>query len=643
MTVWSADVFHIYGLKNKGKDVIKHLATLEEGSKDYVPSRFLNEKTGTIVIDELIDHIVKSGSFDDDFVRRAVLILIGTVIAPHSRKTVPCHLYSLVEDVDTIKLYNWNVFMLHVCIDGIAKTVKDQHKFKWSVGNLSLIQPTGIDEPLSYEYPLMLNWSEIKAKKRDEYDSENGRGHGKFDDVIGEDHREAKVAKEGTLPEVEAQAETSKRNGGASGVINIMKQIQKDGLTLPTKCVEVWVKSKYAPKYFPEVDSSPLGQRHEEKNNASFTNMPTNEELNDDTNARINGSGIGTPNDHFIVNGNNSHVRSSSSLPTNEFPKVTRTPENGGILILDDMQNDVSPMGSEATIDKLNEDVQDAKRVRKASRWLQFPYEQMDGPKRVKKSLFGNYAVMVSTEYLDAEHVEAVNAYINTLIENGKHRKDVVVKIPAPDVDICTADVLGDIIKRSGCIVIYYRHGCKWLLDRKPGRVTRRKTKMELLLKRTTTITRVMDEYFSTDKAYFPMNVNGNHWINVLMHNTNKEFQVLDSLGPIDRIIHKTIHTLKAQIAIDIAAANKQVESKFPDVSAWLIMEYEMPKQTDGVSCGLFVLRCIEYLDGQKWTSTFDQDKINESRSKILAELIFSEDNIVEKVKDKLLRLISRD
>lgn len=56
---------------------------------------------------------------------------------------------------------------------------------------------------------------------------------------------------------------------------------------------------------------------------------------------------------------------------------------------------------------------------------------------------------MVSTEYLDAEHVEAANAYINTLIENGKHRKDVVVKIPAPDVDICTADMLGDIIKKK--------------------------------------------------------------------------------------------------------------------------------------------------------------------------------------------------
>ncbi|KAE8768186.1 hypothetical protein D1007_60379 [Hordeum vulgare] len=472
-----------------------------------------------------------------------------------------------------------------------------------------------------------------------------------------------------------------------------MKQIQKDVLTLPTKCAEivterlkkegliykpsfkdinpeendvdeseVWVKRKYAPKYFPEVDSSPLGEREEEKNNASFTNMPIDEELNDDTGARINGSGIGTPNDPFIVNGNNSPVRSSSSLPINEFPKVTRTPKNGGILILDDMQNDVSPMGSEATIDKLNEDVQDAKRVRKASRWLQFPYEQMDGPKRVKKSLFRNYAVMVSTEYLDAEHVEAANAYINTLIENGKHRKDVVVKIPASDVDICTADILGDIIKKKwlcGTIINAYckqikkrskvadRHilstwVSKWLLDRTAGRVTGRKTKMELLVKRTTTITRVMDEYFSTNKAYFPMNLNSNHWITVLMHNTKKEFQVLDSLGPIDRNIRKTIHTLLSQIAIDIMAANKQVGSKFPDVSAWPIVEYEMPKQTDGVSCGLFVLRCIEYWDGEKWTSTFDQDEINESRSEILAELIFSEDNIFKKVKHKVLRLISQ-
>ena len=101
---------------------------------------------------------------------------------------------------------------------------------------------------------------------------------------------------------------------------------------------------------------------------------------------------IGTPNDPFIVNGNNSPVRSPSSLPTNEFPKVTRTPENGGILLLDNMHNEVSPTGSEASIDNLDEGVQDGKRVRKASRWLQFPYEQMDRPKRAKKcKYYSNY------------------------------------------------------------------------------------------------------------------------------------------------------------------------------------------------------------------------------------------------------------
>ncbi|KAI5012990.1 hypothetical protein ZWY2020_027944 [Hordeum vulgare] len=75
---------------------------------------------------------------------------------------------------------------------------------------------------------------------------------------------------------------------------------------------EVWVKRKYASKYFREVDSSPLGECEEEKNDASFTNMPIDEELNDDTGARMNESGIGTPNDPFIANGNISLVRSSS-------------------------------------------------------------------------------------------------------------------------------------------------------------------------------------------------------------------------------------------------------------------------------------------------------------------------------------------
>ena len=33
-------------------------------------------------------------------------------------------------------------------------------------------------DPLSLQIPLMKNWTESKAEKRDKYDLDNGRGHG---------------------------------------------------------------------------------------------------------------------------------------------------------------------------------------------------------------------------------------------------------------------------------------------------------------------------------------------------------------------------------------------------------------------------------------------------------------------------------
>ena len=96
------------------------------------------------------------------------------------------------------------------------------------------------------------------------------------------------------------------------------------------------------------------------------------------------------------------------------------------------------------------------------------------------------------------------------------------------------------------------------------------------------------------------MNVNGNHWITVLMHNAKKEFQVLDSLGPTGNsilepsvlwyvfisylhtfnlvgtciiIANKNLYLQRAEIAKDITEANKYVETQFPDVTAWPVME----------------------------------------------------------------------
>lgn len=134
------DVFDIFGLQNKGKDAMKALGKGGLKLKVKVPSRFVDSNTGQMMIDQLIEHIVASGTYDDDFLRRIVLVLLGTVLAPHSTKEVPNAFYKLVEDVEAIKAFNWNAFTLRICIEGITKTQSDTTKFTWPVGNLALLQ-----------------------------------------------------------------------------------------------------------------------------------------------------------------------------------------------------------------------------------------------------------------------------------------------------------------------------------------------------------------------------------------------------------------------------------------------------------------------------------------------------------------------
>ena len=134
------DVFDIFGLVNKGRDAMKALGKGGLKAKVKVPSRFIDSSTNEIMIDQLIQDITTSGLYDDDFLRRIVLVLLGTVLAPHSTVEVPNAFYKLVDDVESIKSFNWNAFILHVCVDGITKTLSDRTNFTWPVGNLALIQ-----------------------------------------------------------------------------------------------------------------------------------------------------------------------------------------------------------------------------------------------------------------------------------------------------------------------------------------------------------------------------------------------------------------------------------------------------------------------------------------------------------------------
>ena len=102
VSLGAVDVECILALENHGLSAEGILGEEGEDVKDRVPPQFLSKTTGNIVIDDLIVDITKNKSADDDFLRRVVLVLLGTVLAPMSSKTVPKQYYALVDDVKRI-------------------------------------------------------------------------------------------------------------------------------------------------------------------------------------------------------------------------------------------------------------------------------------------------------------------------------------------------------------------------------------------------------------------------------------------------------------------------------------------------------------------------------------------------------------
>ena len=106
-------------------------------------------------------------------------------------------------------------------------------------------------------------------------------------------------------------------------------------------------------------------------------------------------------------------------------------------------------------------------------------------------------------------------------------------------------------------------------------------------------------------QAYFPVNINDVHWFTVVMHIPNEEFQVLDSSFKLTQtksivkalvlstemytalyiVLMKldltTVFHQRESIAADIKEYNTVMKGNYPDVSAWPIKAYKMPKQGD--------------------------------------------------------------
>ncbi|VAH84427.1 unnamed protein product [Triticum turgidum subsp. durum] len=460
ITVLNEDVYDIFGLRNEGDDVISMKATVELDVKKNVPTKFIDKRTGLILIDDLIKNIVDSQSYDDDFVRRAVLVLMGTVLAPQSTKFVPYRYYKMVEDVSAIKSYNWNNFTL--CY------------IYWEK-----LEPIGLDafDPLSREYPLMLNWPETEGKKRDDYDKIQGWGSGNTENCISEEYRCAKVAREGTAPE-EEPPKTKQKGGGRSRkastsvvssntnynmdrVMTYIKLLHKEMVMerLNTEGVMYKPNKRENVDEFDDVGEG-VGMRngnYQSKYGASKY-WP---DIESPTDIKIGTSFTGEATDPFIIEDNGNSPSSASTVRTKDFPSMSRTLQT--VDIFGESMGGLSLTKSEESLESFlakskiangdgSQDNQ-GKHKRNPSKYCQSPYDLLiTCKKRVKK---------------------IINAYCKHLEHRG-----------FADRHISTT---------------WFP---KFMLNRARGKTKSvNNINSEKLTRKTKVLTRVMDEYFAWDKV----------------------------------------------------------------------------------------------------------------------------------------------
>ncbi|ONL99896.1 hypothetical protein ZEAMMB73_Zm00001d029972 [Zea mays] len=100
-------------------------------------------------------------------------------------------------------------------------------------------------------------------------------------------------------------------------------------------------------------------------------------------------------------------------------------------------------------------------------------------------------------------------------------------------------------------------------------------------------------------RVFIPINIRVTHWYLAVINARNMEIQVLDSLGT-------------------TFERNDLTNSPLREIN----MGYA--KQTDGSSCGLFLLNYIEYWTGDELSNSFTQDDMSHFRKKLAAILLSS-------------------
>ncbi|XP_073359727.1 uncharacterized protein [Aegilops tauschii subsp. strangulata] len=666
VSLGAVDVECILALENDGLSAEGILGEEGEDVKDRVPPQFLSKTTGNIVIDDLIVDITKNKSADDDFLRRVVLVLLGTVLAPMSSKTVPKQYYALVDDVKRISKINWNAFTLRVLLDCLRNVRKGKHLRQWPRGNLALLQylywekvqplegECAFNPSLSME-PLMRNWTEATASRRDKFDYDQGRGRGniKIEDNITKEYR----AQERKVPEPEkpkmkpavGAAKKSKLASNADEMMNLIMKWCMDYIRSQMKEIpeqRLLEKLNQNGVMYKPAAAAASGNNDADLEVDSFENGPPKKKefvYKDDSDALEPVIDLTQPDEPVVNQTNDDEEKTPAKLNVDKTTKPTdecgATPENLGLMV-------GKSKGKKSAATAKEDDVISGKRRRTVPKKFESPFKLDKPGKRSARALFSDNDKEGSVkDDLTPELIDAAVAFVEAAARSEKnmtkrvyyneHGTSVTVESIRPIIDAYQTHLA----LRVG----HDRHLCpawrsKYLVDRAKARDNPKPSKynMDSALSRAGAVRRVLDEYTVRDKSFIPLNVGNTHWITVVMHNRKKEFRVFDSLYPLE-FSHDTVKALRLAIAIDMEEANRITPGKYPDVTKWpIIPQIDMPLQEDGNSCGLFVIEVMEHWDGDRWTADFTQGTVNARRRRLIAELVLSPTNTLECVKNRI-------
>ncbi|XP_073363275.1 uncharacterized protein [Aegilops tauschii subsp. strangulata] len=656
VSLGAVDVECILALENHGLSAEGILGEEGEDVKDRVLPQFLSKTTGNIVIDDLIVDITKNKSADDDFLRRVVLVLLGTVLAPMSSKTVPKQYYALVDDVKRISKINWNAFTLRVLLDCLRNVRKGKHLRQWPRGNLALLQylywekiqplegECAFNPSLSME-PLMRNWTEAAASRRDKFDYDQGHGRGniKIEDNITKEYR----AQERKVPEPEkpkmkpavGAAKKSKLASNADEMMNLIMKRCMDYIRNQMKEIPEQVAERLLEKLnqngvmYKPAAAAASGNNDADLEVDSFENGPPEKKRIHKTPAKLNVDKTTKPTDECGATPENPWIVGNS-------PRAESSDIDISASSIDRMVGKNKGKKSPATAKE--DDVISGKRRQTVPKKFESPFKLDKPGKRSARALFSDNDMEGSVkDDLTPELIDAAVAFVEAAARFEKNMtKRVYYNERGTSVTVESIRPIIDAYQTHLALRVGHdRHLCpawrsKYLVDRAKARDNPKPSKynMDSALSK---LEQYVGFWTSIPSSFIPLNVGNTHWITVVMHN-RKEFRVFDSLYPLEFSLD-TVKALRLAIAIDMEEANCITPGKYPDVTKWpIIPQIDMPLQEDGNSCGLFVIEVMEHWDGDRWTANFTQGTVNARRRRLIAELVLSPTNTLECVKNKI-------